>query len=82
MALSLAAVLTVAWGAVTLGAARPADEGAAAHLWQLLMASQAVAIVVFGTRWLPKAPRSALIVLGMQLALAAAALAPVYFLHL
>src|SRR3569623_874729 len=35
------------------------DEGTIAHLWQLLMLAQLVAIAVFLARWLPKSPRRA-----------------------
>lgn len=57
------------------------DEGAAARLWQLLMLAQGLAIAVFAIRWLPRSPRKATIVLGLQgLAFAASAL-PVYLLE-
>jgi hypothetical protein len=32
------------------------DEGTAAHLWQLLMLAQLVAIAAFLVRWVPRAP--------------------------
>ena len=44
------------------------DEGAAAHLFQLLMLLQLVATGVFAMRWLPRAPRQALVVLALQIA--------------
>ena len=75
--------LAVVLGHVALyGVAREADEGAAAHIWQLLMVAQLPALAVFGIRWLPKAPRQAMGVLGLLVAAILAAMAPVYFLHL
>ena len=57
------------------------DEGTVAHLWQLLMLAQLVAIAVFLARWLPKAPRQAAAMLALQgLGLVAAAV-PVWLLE-
>ena len=64
------------------GAAREVDEGAAAHLWQLLMAAQSPLLLFFAVRWLPRNPRQATLVLALQAAAAVTALAPVYFLGL
>ena len=58
------------------------DEGAEAHLWQLLMAGQLPVLAFFALKWLPRAPRQAVYVLALQAAAVMAALAPVYFLHL
>ena len=78
-----AAALAVVLGHVAVfGAAREADEGAAAHLWQLLMAGQVPLVAYFAIKWLPRAPRSVLAVLVLQGAAVLAALAPVYFLRL
>jgi hypothetical protein len=62
------------------GIAPQADEGAATHLWQLLMAGQVPVIAFFALTWLPRSPRQALVVLGLQGCAALAALAPVFFL--
>jgi len=80
--LSLAALAVVLAHVTIDGAAREADEGAAAHLFQLLMVAQAPVVAFFAIKWLPKAPGQALAVLAVQAAAALAALAPVYFLHL
>ena len=78
-----AAALAVVLGHVAVfGAAREADEGAAAHLWQLLMAGQVPLVAYFAIKWLPRAPRSVLAVLALQGAAVLVALAPVYFLKL
>jgi hypothetical protein len=64
------------------GAAREADEGPTAHIWQLLMMAQLPALLVFGIRWLPKAPRQAMGVLALLGAAILAAMAPVFIFHL
>jgi hypothetical protein len=61
---------------------RAPDEGAAAHLWQLLMAIQLPIIVFFAVQWLRRAPLQTLEVLALQAGAFLAACAPVYFLHL
>ncbi len=58
------------------------DEGAEAHIWQLLMAGQLPVLAFFAVKWLPRAPKQALCVLALQAAAVLTALAPVYFLHL
>jgi len=80
--LSLAALIVVLLHVARFGAAREADEGAAAHVWQLLMAAQLPLVAFFATKWLRRAPREAGRILALQLAAAAAAVAPVYFLGL
>ena len=80
--MSLAALATVLVALVIGGVVREADEGAAAHIWQLLMGLQLPIVVFFAIKWLPQAPRQALYVLGLQVGVALAALAPVYLLHL
>jgi hypothetical protein len=64
------------------GLVREPDEGAAAHIWQLLMAGQMPVLLFFAVKWLPRAPRQALYVLALQVGAALSAMAPVYFLHL
>jgi hypothetical protein len=61
---------------------REPDEGSIAHIWQLLMAGQMPVLLFFAVKWLPRAPRHALYVLGLQAGAALAAMAPVYFLNL
>jgi len=81
IAMSLLAVAAVLTHIALAGTAPQADEGIAAHLWQLLMAGQVPIILFFATRWLPQAPRYALMILVLQGGAAIAALAPVYFLR-
>ena len=80
--MSLLALATLALHIARIGTAQEPDEGAAAHIWQLLMAAQAPVIVYFAIKWLPRAPREATLVLALQIATVVAALAPVYFLGL
>jgi glucan phosphoethanolaminetransferase (alkaline phosphatase superfamily) len=80
--MSLAALAVVLFHVASFGAVREADEGAAAHLWQLLMAAQLPLLLFFAVRWLPRSPRPALQVMALQAGAAVMALAPVYFLNL
>jgi hypothetical protein len=64
------------------GLVREPDEGAIAHLWQLLMAGQLPVLIFFAIKWLPRAPKQSLGVLALEAAGLLAAMAPVYFLHL
>lgn len=58
------------------------DEGAVAHLWQILMAGQLPIILFFAVRWMPKAPRQSWLVLGLQAGAVLASMAPVFLLGL
>lgn len=80
--MSLAALLLVLGHLMIFGMARQADEGTAAHLWQLLMAGQALGVAYFALKWLPRSPGAALPVLALQIAAAVAACAPVYWFQL
>jgi hypothetical protein len=64
------------------GTAREADEGTAAHLWQILMAGQLPIIAWFAIKWLPKDPKATFVVLAVQLLAGLAAAAPVFYLGL
>jgi hypothetical protein len=74
MAMSLTAL------AIVLG--HIAFYGAAAHLWQLLMAAQLPVVAFFAIKWLPRAPRQALIVLAEQAGAALASVAVVFHFNL
>ena len=78
--MSIAALVTVLYHVARFGIAPQTDEGAAAHLWQLLMAGQLPVVAFYAVKWLPLAPRSAMQVLALQAGAALAALAPVYWL--
>lgn len=61
---------------------RQPDEGAVAHLWQILMAGQMPILAFFAIKWLPRAPKQTLYVLAFQAGAALASIAPVFFLNL
>ena len=82
MLMSLAALLTVLGHLALYGVTREADEGTAAHIWQLLMAGQVPVVAFYAMKWLPQAPKAALQILALQVGFALAALAPVYYLGL
>lgn len=65
-----------------VGAARQPDEGAVAHIFQLLIAGQIPLVVYFAIKWLPRDLRKSLSVLALQAVAVVAALASVYFFQL
>ena len=81
VAMSLGALATVVIFLALNGPAPQADEGTAAHIWQLLMAAQVPIVLFFAIKWLPQSPRQAVPILGLQVGAALAALAPVFLLH-
>jgi hypothetical protein len=81
LAMSGAALALVIGHIAVAGIARQADEGTAAHLWQLLMAAQLPVVAYFALVWLPRSPLQALPVVALQLGAILAALAPVYLLN-
>lgn len=81
VAMSLAALTTVLIFIGLHGTAPQADEGAAAHLWQLLMAAQVPIVLFFAIKWVPEFPRQAVPILALQILAALAAMAPVFLLR-
>jgi hypothetical protein len=82
VAMSFAALAVVLGHVVLSDVVREADEGAAAHIFQLLMTAQVPIVAFFAIRWLPRVPKRAWQVLALQAGAVIAALAPVYFLNL
>lgn len=82
LVLSLAALATLVIHIALFGIAREADEGTAAHIFQLLIVSEVPIVAFFAIKWLPREPGRTLGVLALQLGAALAALAPVFFLNL
>ena len=85
LGLSLGALLVVLLHIAFFGSDSGPDEGAAAHVWQILMFAQIPALTLFVGRWFRIAPRSTSRVLALHgaaiaLSVAVAAAAPVYFL--
>lgn len=82
LAMSLTALAMVLGDIAMFGVVHQADEGAVAHLWQILMAGQIPVLAFFAIKWLPRAPRQTLYVLALQAGAVLASMAPVFFLHL
>jgi hypothetical protein len=80
--MSIAALALALFSVAIFGATREADEGAAAHLWQLLIAGQLPVMGFFALKWFPRTPRPAIPVMALQAVAFLAAVAPVYFLDL
>jgi hypothetical protein len=78
--MSLAALALVLGHAAIYGIVHESDEGAAAHIWQLLMAGQLPIAAYFMIRWLPAQPRESLKVLALLALAWAANFAAVYWL--
>ena len=79
IAMSATALTVVLVYAAVFGTARQADEGAAAHVWQLLMAAQVPIIAVFAIMRARVQPRQGLLVLALQIGAALAAMFPVWW---
>lgn len=78
--MSLSGIAAIIVHLARFGPAPQVDEGAAAHIWQLLMAAQLPIVAFFLIRCMARAPRAALLVLAAQVGAALAALLPVYIL--
>mgnify|MGYP003450675642 CR=1 FL=1 len=81
LCLSLGALSVVLAYLVVNGTAPQADEGAAAHIWQLLMAAQVPIIIYFALKWVPQSPKQGAVALALQLGGAFTAALPVYLLR-
>ena len=66
--MSLAALATVSVHITVSGTQPQADEGTAAHVWQLLMAGQLPIMLFYAIKWIPRTPQIALAVLVAQIA--------------
>jgi hypothetical protein len=82
LAMSFTALAIVLIHIAVFGAAREADEGTTAHLFQILMAAQAPVVAFFLIKWLPRNPKPVLLVLALQVCAGIAALSPVFLLNL
>ena len=81
LGMSFGALATVLIYVLIFGPAPQADEGTAAHIWQILMAGQIPIILFFAFKWLPRTPKEALLVLVLQGGAVLMALAPVFLLR-
>lgn len=80
LVMSATALAMVVGHAAVFGIVHEADEGTAAHIFQLLMAAQVPVVAFFALKWLPRAPGEALQVLALQAGAVLAAFAAVFFL--
>jgi hypothetical protein len=76
----VALAMPLAYAAV-YGIAPHEDEGTAARLFQLLLLTQAPFVAFFAARWLPRAPRAALLVLALHAGIVFLAIAAVLVLE-
>lgn len=82
IAMSLGALAVVLANIAMSGLVHQADEGTAAHIWQLLMAGQIPILLFFALKWLPRVPRQSVGVFALQAVAALASIAPVFLFHL
>lgn len=80
LAMSLMALALVLGHAAIFGVVHEADEGAAAHTWQILMAAQLPFLAYFMLKCLPRQPKGSLQVLGLFVGTWLANFAAVYWL--
>ena len=80
LALSLAALILVLGHASVYGVVHEADEGAAAHIWQILMVGQLPIVAYFMVKWLPNRLRESVQVLALLAVIWLANFASVYWL--
>ncbi len=82
IAMSFCAAAVVLVAVVIFGAAREPDEGAAAHIFQLLIAGQVPILALFTIKWLRRDHRAGFSILALQMLAMGFALAPVWILRL
>jgi hypothetical protein len=80
--MSLAAFTLVIATVTSFGPNREPDEGAAAHVFQLLIAGQLLLVAFFVWRWIRRDWRAALSMMAVQAVATALALAPVWYFGL
>ena len=78
--MSLAALALVLGHAAIFGIAHEADEGTAAHGWQILMAAQLPIVAFFIFKWLPRRPRESVKIPALLAGIWLANFAAVYWL--
>lgn len=82
LAMSCAAFITVLLHLHLSGLAQEADEGAAAHIFQMLIVAQIPFTAFFAWRFVPMAPKSAVTVILLQACGVVIAIFPVWWLKL
>jgi len=64
------------------GIVREEDEGTGAHLFQLWLVLEPLMVGFFAVRWLPRAPKQALLILALQIVAAFLPISVVFFFKL
>lgn len=82
VAMSLTAIAVLLVSFAKYGIVHEADEGTAAHLFQLLMSGQVPIVAFFAIKYLPRVPKQALFILVIQAVAGLAAMAPVFYFKL
>jgi len=86
LVMSLAALILLLSYLAIYGIKKPptsqTDEGAAARIFQFLLAGQLPIVTFFVVKWIPKNPRNTLLVLLLQIVAALIPFTIVYFLEL
>jgi hypothetical protein len=80
--LPLAMVAFVLSWIAMFGVVHSKDEGTPAHIFQLWVVVQLVAVLVFAAKWLPRAPRPATAILALQIVSSALPVGIVFILGL
>ena len=81
IAMSVMAITVVLFHLAMFGAAPQADEGASVASGSSSSWDRYPILIIYAVQWLPRTPKAALLVLGVQVAAAAAAIAPIFLLH-
>jgi hypothetical protein len=83
IALSLVALATMLISFAIFGVPhREADEGAAAHLFQIWLVLELTGVASFAIRYLPQRPKQAMLIIALQVVAVIAACGPVFLLNL
>ena len=82
IAMSLAILVMILVNIGIIGVVHEADEGTAAHIFQIWLVLEVLLVVFFAIKWLPRKPKEALFVLAIQIVAALAACAPVFYFKL
>jgi hypothetical protein len=82
IAMSLIAIAIVVVYVAMFGPNQQHDEGAVAHVWQILMLGQLPFMVLYAALCLPQSPKPTLRMLALQVGAATVALALVFILNL
>jgi len=82
IAISFVALVFILGYVAVFGIVQNKDEGTPARLFQLLMLGQAIIIVFFAIKWLPKEPKQAVKILALQIVAALIPIATTIFLEM